>query len=45
MESSTACAEIFDPYKGKIFEGTWEDGKRCGTCIEYEFGNVSFQGA
>lgn len=37
--------EIFDPYKGKIFEGTWEDGKRCGTCIEYEFGNVSFQGA
>ena len=37
--------EIFDQYKGKIFEGTWEDGKRCGTCIEYEFGNVSFQGS
>lgn len=37
--------EVFDQEKGKVFEGTWVDGKRCGTCIEYEFGNVSFQGA
>ena len=37
--------EVFDQEKGKVFEGTWIEGKRCGTCIEYEFGNVSFQGA
>ena len=37
--------EVYDEEKGKVFEGTWVDGKRCGTCIECDFGNVSFQGA
>lgn len=36
--------EIYDPEKGKVFEGTWVEGVRCGTCIEYEYGSVSFQG-
>ena len=37
--------EIFAINEGKIFEGEWENGKRNGSCVEYEFGNVSFQGA
>lgn len=37
--------EIYDPDKGKIFEGTWENGVRCGTCIEFDYNSVSFQGA
>ena len=36
--------EIYDPDKGKIFEGTWENGVRCGTCIEFDYNSVSFQG-
>lgn len=37
--------ELFDYEKGKIFEGSWENGKRNGTCVEYEYGSVSFQGS
>lgn len=37
--------EIYRPDEGKIFEGDWARGQRDGTCIEYDFGNVSFQGS